>query len=151
MFEKNLRVSVVGCTFTFRTSVRIPGTFADRKARTMATMTLNAGSIGSQNPYKSTKSLLTARGRFVARLAVVVSFVVLGVAGYSAVGSSEVSAPAATSYVEIVVTPGQTLWNIASQVSGGVDIPGMVEEIVSLNSLNSPEVAAGQHIYVPAK
>lgn len=136
---------MVGCTFTFRTSVRIP-----RKALTMATIALQPrNSVTAQNPYKSTKTRLTPRGRVVARFAVVISFAIVGVAGYSAMGSPE--GQSQTTYQEIVVTPGQTLWNIASQVSGGVDIPGMVDEIVSLNSLRTPEVSAGQHLYLPSK
>lgn len=117
----------------------------------MATIALQPRtSVTAQNPYKSTKTRLTPRGRFLARLAVVASFVIVGLAGYSAVGSPSVQERSSTSYVEIVVTPGQTLWNIASQVSGGVDIQGAVNEIVSLNSLATPEVRAGQHIFVPA-
>lgn len=102
-----------------------------------------------KNPYKSSVSL-TSRGRFVARLAVISSSLVLILAGYAAVAHSDFSSATKTRYQEIVVAPGQTLWSIAGSISDG-DLLAAVDEITELNSLKSPELKAGQRIFIPVK
>jgi LysM repeat protein len=48
------------------------------------------------------------------------------------------------------VAPGESLWSIASIAAGTGDVRAMVDEIISINSLSSPDVAAGQSLRVPA-
>jgi hypothetical protein len=102
-----------------------------------------------KNLYKSSVSL-TRRGRFLARAAVISSSLVLIVAGYSAFAQSDISTSSKTTYQEIVVAPGQTLWSIAGTISDG-DLLAAVDLITELNSLKSPELKAGQRIYIPIK
>ena len=102
-----------------------------------------------KNPYKSSVSL-TRRGRFLARAAVISSSLVLIVAGYSAFAQSDISTSSKTTYQEIVVAPGQTLWSIAGTISDG-DLLAAVDLITELNSLKSPALKAGQRIYIPIK
>ena len=102
-----------------------------------------------KNPYKSSVSL-TTRGRFVARLAVISSSLVLIVAGYSAFAQSDLTSSTKITYQEIVVAPGETLWSIAGTISDG-DLLAAVDLITELNSLKSPELKAGQRIYIPIK
>jgi len=68
-------------------------------------------------------------------------------------GSVSGAASAKASFVTVVVAPGETLWAVASDalaLQGGGDVRTMVEEIMSANSLKSPDVQAGQVLRVPA-
>jgi LysM repeat protein len=51
----------------------------------------------------------------------------------------------------VTVTPGETLWGIASDAAGDGDIRAMQQEIVDLNGLESATVYAGQHLRVPVR
>jgi hypothetical protein len=52
-------------------------------------------------------------------------------------------------YVQVVVTPGESLWSIAALVAGQGDIASVVADIVEVNSLKSADVAAGTKLLVP--
>jgi LysM repeat protein len=54
-----------------------------------------------------------------------------------------------SNYVQVVVTPGETLWSIASMVAGNGQIASVVADIVEVNSLKSADVAAGTKLLVP--
>jgi hypothetical protein len=91
---------------------------------------------------------LTRRGRltvFVLALlfAAAVAFVM---AGGSSANTEPGGAPIATE--RIVVTPGQTLWQIASEHSHG-DVRAMVDSIEKLNALDEPMLYVGQELFVP--
>ena len=79
--------------------------------------------------------------------------VVIG-AGFSTISaaSDETTKPAGSvksNYVQVVVTPGETLWSIASMVAGNGQIASMVADIVEVNQLKSADVAAGTKLLVP--
>ena len=124
----------------------------------MSTLAINP-SLASQAPLsvstnRPTPVRLTARGRFVARLAVVASLSILLLSGASiftkaSAGSENQAIP--TPYVKIAVAPGQTLWSIASSIAGSGDRRDIVDEIISINHLKSPEVSAGQKLYIPTR
>ena len=145
-------MSVLGCIFSIRTGVRTLSPVIDqgqldiKQENEMSTITFDNS---LKNPYKSSVSL-TRRGRFLARAAVISSSLVLIVAGYSAFAQSDISTSSKTTYQEIVVAPGQTLWSIAGTISDG-DLLAAVDLITELNSLKSPELKAGQRIYIPIK
>ncbi len=145
-------MSVVGCIFSIRTGVRTlspvidQGQLDKKQENKMSTIAFDNS---LKNLYKSSVSL-TRRGRFLARAAVISSSLVLIVAGYSAVAQSDISTSSKTTYQEIVVAPGQTLWSIAGTISDG-DLLAAVDLITELNSLKSPELKAGQRIYIPIK
>ena len=142
----------MGCTFCIRTGVRTLSPVIDqgqldiKQENKMSTITFDNS---LKNPYKSSVSL-TRRGRFLARAAVISSSLVLIVAGYSAFAQSDISTSSKTTYQEIVVAPGETLWSIAGTISDG-DLLAAVDLITELNSLKSPELKAGQRIYIPIK
>ncbi|MBI3429440.1 MAG: LysM peptidoglycan-binding domain-containing protein [Actinobacteria bacterium] len=93
---------------------------------------------------------LNRRGR-LARFLVVLSLMVVLGAGFSMkAGAGNALSHAPTSYVTVVVAPGETLWSIASDAAGSGDVRAMVDEIMSANSLTLPDVAAGQVLRVPA-
>jgi LysM repeat protein len=50
---------------------------------------------------------------------------------------------------QIVVQPGQTLWSIATQADPSADPRLVVQQIVSMNSLTSENIVAGQHLRIP--
>ncbi len=128
----------------------------------MSTFTVNA-LTPLENPYKSGfsdasrhgKIRLTSRGRFFARAGLLTSLLLLLLTGYSALtGASarETQSRAASSFVEIVVTPGESLWSIAGSVAGdGVDVRTVVEEIMEANALASADLTAGQRLFVPTR
>lgn len=94
---------------------------------------------------------LTRRGR-LARLAMVISISIVLGAGFSMkAGAGDIDAHVApSSFVKIVVEPGDTLWSIATGLSIGGDVLSMVDQIMGANSLQVPDVAVGQVLRVPA-
>lgn len=97
-------------------------------------------------PVRERPARLTRRGR----LAVAVAFAgVLG--GGLAVGQLSVNAPAVpSSYATVTVTPGQTLWGIASAAAPGVDPRVTIDRIVTVNGLTSAgDITAGDRLSVP--
>jgi hypothetical protein len=90
---------------------------------------------------------LTHRGRavvvFVAVLAVVGLFGLN--AGRSAAGSTATGAPTA----QVVVQPGQTLWQVASTAMPDADPREAIDRVRELNGLQSSVVHPGQALLVP--
>ena len=107
------------------------------------------------SPLRSNPQVrLTPRGRDVARLAVVASLSILLLACFSLFSGATAGSKdsiSTTPYVKITVKPGETLWSIASNLSGSGDKREMVDELIEVNRLNSPELVAGQKIYIPTR
>ena len=125
------------------------------KVKAMSAIAVNTVS-GTVFTRTSSYPSLTRKGR-LARFLVVLSLTVVLGAGFAmkagAGGSVSGVAPAKASFVNVVVAPGETLWAVASDalaLQGGGDVRNMVEEIMSANSLKSPDVQAGQVLRVPA-
>ena len=94
---------------------------------------------------------LTRRGR-LARSLVVLSLSVVVVAGFaSRAGAGDAVVDRASSYVSVVVAPGDTVWTIAAAMADGRDVRGLVDEIVAVNGLRGGSVEAGQSLRVPVK
>ena len=89
----------------------------------------------------------------LARTVSTISLLVVICAGFSSISSaSEKSSDqsgAKSKYVQVVVTPGESLWSIAALVAGQGDIASVVADIVEVNSLKSADVAAGSKLLVP--
>ena len=51
--------------------------------------------------------------------------------------------------MQVVVTPGESLWSIAALVSEQGQIASVVADIVEINQLKSVDVAAGRKLLVP--
>ena len=80
--------------------------------------------------------------------------VVIG-AGFSTISaaSDETTKPAGSAksnYVQVVVTPGETLWSIAQLVADGGNVSEVVAQIVEINQLSTADVSAGTKLLVPA-
>ncbi|WP_300400092.1 LysM peptidoglycan-binding domain-containing protein [Nocardioides sp.] len=88
---------------------------------------------------------LTRRGRVVVLLLGLAVLLAIGVVFASGSLASGEPAPTET----IVVTPGDTLWEIASDVSEDGDVRDMMRTIEQLNSLDTVALAVGQRLQVP--
>ena len=95
---------------------------------------------------------LNRRGR-LARTCVVLSLaIVLGSVVSAKAGAGTTSAPvAAGSFITVTVAPGETVWSLANRLSGGSDVRSLVSEIISVNSLASVDLSAGQKLRIPLK
>jgi LysM repeat protein len=87
-------------------------------------------------------------------LAVITSLSVLLLSGFAAVtgasaGSTDTAIP--TPYIKVSVKPGETLWSIAASIAPEGDRRSLVADIVEVNRLKSPELQAGQKIYIPTR
>jgi LysM repeat protein len=106
-----------------------------------------ARAAGSVRPH------LTARGRSALIAGAVIVATLLWFAVASAThGLARTVPPRAGGQApaaQIVVQPGQTLWSIATQADPSADPRLVIQQIVSMNSLTSENIVAGQHLRVP--
>ncbi len=93
---------------------------------------------------------LTRRGRLVVFLGALAIVLFLGI--YWGAGSVATEEPGTAEPTEVVlVTPGDTLFDIAAEVTTDGDVNAMVERIQRLNALDSGMLVAGQKIRVPVE
>ena len=122
----------------------------------MSTISLNATSpmalINQGFQTNPSGVRLTRRGRLARTLLVLSLAVVLASAFGLKAGagtSDQVGAP--TTFIEVTVAPGDTLWSLATRLADGSDVRALVDEIASVNSLASAEVQAGQKLRIPLR
>ncbi|CAB4583704.1 unannotated protein [freshwater metagenome] len=75
-------------------------------------------------------------------------------AGFSTISSASDAAEKSRSeskskYVQVVVTPGESIWSIAAMVADHNQIASVVADIVEVNQLASADLSAGSKILVP--
>jgi LysM repeat protein len=90
----------------------------------------------------------------LARTGLSISLLVVIGAGFSTISSASDKNDVAISsseskYVQVVVTPGESLWSIAAMVAGDSAIQSVVADIVEVNQLKSADVPAGTRLLVP--
>ena len=90
----------------------------------------------------------------LARTGLSISLLVVIGAGFSTISSASDKSDAAISsseskYVQVVVTPGESLWSIAAMVADNSQIQSVVADIVEVNQLKSADVPAGTRLLVP--
>ncbi len=90
----------------------------------------------------------------LARTGLSISLLVVIGAGFSTISSASDKSDAAISnseskYVQVVVTPGETLWSLAAMLADNAQIASVVADIVEVNQLKSADVAAGSKLLVP--
>jgi hypothetical protein len=93
---------------------------------------------------------LNRRGR-LARTVVVLSLaIVLGsVVSAKAGAGTEAAATKAYSFITVTVAPGDTVWSLANRVAASGDVRSLVSEIITVNSLASVDLTAGQKLRIP--
>ena len=93
---------------------------------------------------------LTRRGR-LARTLLVLSLAVVraSVFGLNAGAGTTDSVGSPTSFIEVTVAPGDTLWSLASRIAEGGDVRALVDEIASVNALATADLQAGQKVRIP--
>jgi hypothetical protein len=95
--------------------------------------------------------VLNRRGR-LARSLVVLSLAIVMVATFAfsaGAGSTDSMAATPDSFVTVVVGPGESLWSLAGRMAGDGDARSLIEEIMIVNSLATPDVQAGQTLRIP--
>jgi hypothetical protein len=95
---------------------------------------------------------LNRRGRLF--FGTLLALVALAVAYFLGLGASQAGADSTvstTSFEQITIMPGDTLWSIAGDIAPGADTQQVIADIVSLNQLDTATVQPGQHISIPAK
>jgi hypothetical protein len=128
--------------------VKIMSTATVASAQTLINQGFSQG-FTSTNPSGSI--ILNRRGR-LARTLVVLSLAVVMVATFAfsaGAGSTDSMATTPDSFVSVVVGPGETLWSLAGRMAGDGDARSLIEEIMIVNSLATPDVQAGQTLRIP--
>ena len=122
----------------------------------MSTLTINT--YGSQSSINKGFSAvpsgvhLNRRGRLARTFVVLSLAIVLGSVVSAKAGAGTDAAPqVAGSFITVTVAPGDTVWSLANRLAGGSDVRSLIEEIISVNSLDSIDVQAGQKLRIPLK
>lgn len=114
----------------------------------MSTMTIAPYADFTGRAPRPGQVRLTRRGRLVVLLGSLLLVLALGVMwGAGSVATERPGTPEPTRVVQ--VTPGETLYGIAAEVTVDGDVAAMVERIQRLNALDSGMLEAGQRIRVP--
>jgi hypothetical protein len=134
--------------------VKIMSTATVASAQTLINQGFSQGlSQGFTSTNPSGSIVLNRRGR-LARTLVVLSLAVVMVATFAfsaGAGSSDSMSATPDSYVSVVVGPGESLWTLAGRMAGDGDVRSLIEEIMVVNSLNTPDVQAGQSLRIPLR
>jgi len=125
----------------------------------MSAITLNhskvsewQGFYASDVNFRPSGIALNRRGRLARTLVVLSLAIVLGsLVSAKAGAGTEVVPAAAGSFITVTVAPGETLWSLAARVEHDGDTRSLVSQIVSVNSLESVDLMAGQKIRIPLK
>lgn len=95
---------------------------------------------------------LNRRGRLARTFVVLSLAIVLGsVVSAKAGAGTDVAPVKAGSFITVTVAPGDTVWSLANRLAAGGDVRSLVSEIISINSLPSVDVQAGQKLRIPLK
>ena len=119
----------------------------------MSAITLtNQGLRADNYSFLPSGTQLNRRGRLARTLVVLsLAIVLASLVSAKAGAGTEVVPAAAGSFITITVAPGETLWSLAARVEHDGDLRSLVSEIVSVNSLASVDLTAGQKIRIPVK
>ena len=148
MFELFLQMSVGGYMvfLSNKCSKTFPKVLAGSRRRTMSAITIvNQGFSANPSGISLNRRGRLARTVVVLSLAIVLGSVVSAKAG----AGTEAAATKAYSFITVTVAPGETVWSLANRVAAGGDVRSLVSEIISVNSLASVDLTAGQKLRIP--
>jgi len=122
----------------------------------MSTMTLPTyrSKVSVNQGFQANPSavVLNRRGRLARTFVVLSLAIVLGsLVSAKAGAGTDIAPQAAKSFVTVTVAPGETVWSLANRLAAGSDVRSLVSEIISVNSLASVDLAAGQKLRIPLK
>jgi len=122
----------------------------------MSTMTLPTYStkVSVNQGFQANPSAvaLNRRGRLARTFVVLSLAIVLGsLVSAKAGAGTDIAPQAANSFITVTVAPGETVWSLANRLAAGSDVRSLVSEIISVNSLASVDLAAGQKLRIPLK
>jgi len=122
----------------------------------MSTMTLPTygAKVSVNQGFQANPSavILNRRGRLARTFVVLSLAIVLGsLVSAKAGAGSDIAPQAANSFITVTVAPGETVWSLANRLAAGSDVRSLVSEIISVNSLASVDLAAGQKLRIPLK
>ena len=156
MFEKILQMSVGGYMvfLSNKCSKTFPKVQVGSRRRTMSALAINGyGSKTSVNQGFSALPSgvrLNRRGRLARTFVVLSLAIVLGSVVSSKAGAGTETGPAkASTFITVTVAPGDTVWSLANRVATNGDVRSLVSEIISVNSLDSVDLSAGQRLRIP--
>ena len=112
---------------------------------------INQGFSQVLNSANPSGVVLNRRGR-LARTLVILSLAIVMVATFAfsaGAGSTDSMAATPDSYVTVIVGRGESLWSLAGRMAGDGDARSLIEEIMAVNSLATPDVQAGQSLRIP--
>ncbi len=113
----------------------------------MSTMAITPSTLTT--PFHAPSVRLTRRGRLVVFTIGLLLVLSLGVLWGS--GSVATEQPGTDQTLVVQVEPGDTLYDLAAQVTTDGDVNAMVEQIEDLNHLDSSMIYAGQKLRVPVE
>ena len=122
-------------------------------SRMNAQTLINQGFSHSFTTNPSGSIVLNRRGR-LARTLVVLSLAIVMVATFAfsaGAGSTDSMAATPESFITVVVGPGESLWSLAGRMAGDGDVRSLIEEIMIVNLLATPDVQAGQSLRIPLR
>jgi hypothetical protein len=154
MFEKNLPMSVAGYMvfLSNKCSKTFPKVLAGSRRRTMSAITINTPKVIDLQGFSANPSgiVLNRRGRLARTFVVLSLAIVLGSVVSSKAGAGTEAGPSkADTFITVTVAPGDTVWTLASRVAASGDVRALANEIITVNSLSSVDLAAGQKLRIP--
>lgn len=110
-------------------------------------------SAPTQSPARSPRLRLTRRGRVVfGALGTLLLAGALALAALLGAPQAQASSDAGgEDFGYVIVTPGASLWSVATEIDPASDPRDLVAEIVRLNQLEDSGVEAGQPLAVPTR
>ena len=119
-----------------------------------ATLSTVSSKVSVNQGFQANPSTITLnrRGRLARTVLVLSLAIVLGSVISAKAGAGTTAAPSAPgSFVTVTVAPGETVWSLANRMASGGDVRSLVSEIISVNSLPSVDLSAGQKLRIPLK
>lgn len=110
--------------------------------------TSRSANQGTQTPLRRSKRANIRLARFLVVLSLTTVFGA-GFAMQAGAGSkSSLAQDRVQSYVTVTIAPGESLWSVAKALGDG-DPRHLVDEIMTVNGLESAELPAGTKVRVP--
>lgn len=114
---------------------------------------MSAASIGFGYDIPRSHLRLTKRGRtvFLTLAALPLVFAAFAYALNGGAATATIEDAPAQSYEYVTIAPGESLWQIASEIAPTADPRDVVYDILEFNGMSSAELFPGQRLALPTK